>query len=82
MFNKEIFAERLQGLRAEKGITAVTLAKDLGVSKQAIFQLEKGENYPHCNTLVALAQYYEVSMDYLAGLTDEPNSGLAKEETK
>lgn len=72
MFNKIIFAERLEELRIKKGITTVQLSREIGVSKQAISQFEKAANYPHVNTLTALADYFDVSLDYLVGRSDDP----------
>ena len=72
MFDKNIFGERLASLRKNKNISAVILAKEIGVSKAAISQFEKAVNYPHCNTLVALADYFDVSLDYLVGRSDDP----------
>jgi len=72
LFNKIIFAERLEELRIQKGLTAVALSKAIGVSKQAIGQFEKAANYPHVNTLTALADYFNVSLDYLVGRSDIP----------
>ena len=72
MLNKIIFAERLKNLRTENNISTIKLANEIGVSKQAISQFEKGSNYPHVNTLIALADYFNVSLDYLVGRSDDP----------
>lgn len=72
MFNKIIFAERLEAMRVQKGLTTVQLSREIGVSKQAISQFEKAANYPHVNTLTALADFFGVSIDYLVGRTDNP----------
>lgn len=72
MFDKDSFSNRLQKLRSEKKITAKTLSEELGLSKAAISQFEKGVNYPHCNTLCKLGDYFNVSLDYLAGRSDDP----------
>jgi len=72
MFSKKIFAERLKQLRIQKNISAVMLAEKIGVSKAAISQFENGANYPNCNNLCILADYFDVSLDYLAGRSDNP----------
>lgn len=74
MFNQKLFAERLISLRTSHNISTVGLAKAVGISKQAISQFEKCANYPHCRTLVSLADYFDVSVDYLVGRTDNPQS--------
>ncbi len=74
MFNKETFANRLIMLRKSKNISALFLAQKVGVSKSAISQFENAVNYPHCNTLIKLADYFDVSLDYLVGRSDDPKS--------
>ena len=76
LFSKEIFASRLHALRTDRKLSSVQLAKDIGVSKQAISQFEKCANYPHVNTLVLISDYFNVSLDYLAGRTDDPKGGV------
>ncbi len=73
MFSKNIFATRLKELRKSNNITTVQLAKEIGVSKQSISQFEKEAIYPHCNTLCQLADYFDVSLDYLTGRSDNPH---------
>ena len=67
MFDQNLFSKRLVGLRKANNITTVDLAKAIGVSKQAISQFEKCISYPHCRTLAALADYFDVPIDYLTG---------------
>ncbi len=73
MFDKNIFSERLSYLRKTHNISALTIAKELGISKAAISQFENCANYPHVNTLTSLADYFHVSIDYLTGRTDCPD---------
>lgn len=49
------------------------LGDSIGVSHTAILQFEKGITLPAVDTLVALADYFDVSVDYLLGVSDEPN---------
>lgn len=72
MFSKEIFSDRLTTLRAERKVSSQSLAKTIGVSRPAISRFEHGVDYPHVNTLIALADYFDVSLDYLAGRSDDP----------
>lgn len=72
MFDKNIFSKRLLSLRNEKKLSTRALAAEIGISQQAISQFEKQATYPHCNTLVALADYFDVSLDYLTGRSDNP----------
>ena len=61
------FGERLRALRQEKGIGPVELAKALGVSKSMISFWECGVNEPTLSRLVAIADFFGVTIDYLAG---------------
>ena len=66
----EIFSNRLKELRMEAGISQRTLANAINVTQKAIDFWEKGINEPKLSCLIKLAQYFNVSIDYLAGLED------------
>lgn len=72
MFPIEIFSERLMGVRKSKNISAKDVAQALGLSKAAISQFESGKNAPSSSVLIALADYFDVSLDYLTGRTNFP----------
>ena len=63
-----IFSERLKELRTEKGIGQVELAKNLGVSKGIISLWETGLREPKLSNLIAIAKFFNVTIDYLAGI--------------
>ncbi len=63
-----IFRERLKELRTERGIGQVELAKALNVSKGIISFWENGLREPKLSNLIGMAQYFEISIDYLVGL--------------
>lgn len=67
-----IFAKRLRELIKTKGIKHGDLAdkKVLNVSRQAVGQYCNGTALPPADKIVILAQYFDVSADYLLGLTD------------
>ncbi|MBD5154609.1 MAG: helix-turn-helix transcriptional regulator [Oscillibacter sp.] len=67
----EIFAERIKELRLEHGLTQEAVGEIIGVKRYAVYSYEKGRACPEMKGLVALADYFEVSMDYLAGRTDK-----------
>ncbi len=67
----ELFAERLKELRAEQGVSQVLLAKSLGVSKGIVSLWENGLREPTLSNLVALADYFCVSLDFLTGRTKD-----------
>ena len=59
--------ERLRAERNKKGVTAAEVARSLGLTQGAISQFENGIRSPSTGALVALAKYYNVSLDYLVG---------------
>lgn len=65
---KSVFCERLKDLRAEKGVGQIELSKAINVSKGIISLWENGLREPKLSNLIVLAQYFEVSIDYLVGL--------------
>lgn len=64
------FSERIKELRKEKGLSQENVGSVIGVKKYAIYFYEKGRACPDMKGLIALADYFDVSMDYLAGRTD------------
>jgi len=65
---KNIFCERLKELRIEKGLGQIELANAISVSKGIISLWENGLREPKLSNLIVLAQYFQVSIDYLVGL--------------
>ncbi len=65
---KETFGERLKTLRLEKGLGQIELAKALDVGKSIISLWERDKCEPTLTNLIAIAQFFNVSIDYLAGL--------------
>lgn len=64
------FKTNLRNLRIEKGITQPDLAKDLHVSNAIISYWETGKREPTLSALIAIANYFNVSLDYLTGLKE------------
>ena len=65
------FEERLIQLRTAKKISQQTLAEYLGVSRWSVHNYARGKNRPDYEGLLKLADYFEVSLDYLSGRTDD-----------
>ena len=64
------FAETLKSLLKNRGITLETLAHELGTTRQAIHQYTSGKTYPKYDTLIKIADFLDVSTDYLlTGIT-------------
>lgn len=68
----EALEDRLKRLRKLAGETQSVLAAAIGVSTAQILRFEKGEQKPGLDNLWKLADHFGVTMDYLAGRTDEP----------
>lgn len=66
----KIFGERLRDLRKKRRLTQVELGKEVNVTSTAISYYEKGEKKPAYETLVKLADFFDVSLDYLLGRVD------------
>lgn len=64
------FSDTLKGLREKNGYTQQRLSELLHVSKNSISHYELGKNMPDINILVEMTDIFDVSLDYLLGLTD------------
>ena len=64
------FAERLKSLRREKGWSQQRLADELELSKSSVNMYERGEREPGFETMEAIADLFNVDMNYLYGRTD------------
>ena len=64
------FKVRLKAIRIERGITLKEISEHLGITMRAYQYYESGERYPDFKGLIALADYLDVSIDYLVGRTD------------
>lgn len=80
---------RIRFLREEAGLTQEVLAKKIGVSRQVLGNYEKEINYPSPDLLCKFADFFDCSIDYLIGrsddlgvisITNEKSSSLAKDE--
>ena len=62
----------LKKLRKEKGLTQISLQMKTGIEQALLSKFENGERIPPTDTLIRLADFYEVSMDYIMCRTDNP----------
>ena len=67
-----VFCDRLSALKQSSGATLSQLAEAAGISPRAIKYYASGEREPTMSTLIALADYFDVSIDYLVGRSDDP----------
>ena len=66
-----IFCERVKELRIEHNLTQKQLADKLQTTNSSVCDWEKGRSQPDLQTLAKIAQFFQVSVDYLLGLKDD-----------
>lgn len=64
------FPSRLRRLREREGKSRVVLSQLCGLSDSSIRRYEQGEIKPNVDSLIAIADYFRVSVDYLLGRTN------------
>ncbi len=64
------FAERLKQLRSESNLRQEDLATIISMHRATIGKYETNERFPDKETLIALSKFFNVSVDYLLGITD------------
>lgn len=68
-----IYTERIRGLREDHDLTQKSIADILYVNRQTYADYEKGNVRIPIDRLITLAKYYNVSMDYISGVSDIKN---------
>ena len=66
------FPQRLQELKQRQGVMQKDVASAVGVPLRTSQRYERGENEPQLSTLIRIADFYGVTLDYLAGRSDVP----------
>ena len=66
------FTQRFCLLLDERNITAYRVAKETGISERLVGFWKAGQMRPHIDNLIRLADYFQVSIDYLVGRSDDP----------
>lgn len=69
-----MIGERLSDLRKDRGLTQKELADALHLTKDNISAYEREYNEAPDNVKIAIARFFDVSVDYLLGLTDSPSA--------
>lgn len=67
---------RIKELRQQKHLTQVKLAFEIGITQTALSRYETDEREIDCETLKVIADYFNVSIDYLLRETDNPKRNL------
>ena len=69
-----MIGERLYDLRKDKGLSQDQLGDLLNINKHSISAYERGRSEPPDEIKIIFAKYFNVSVDYLLGITDIPNA--------
>lgn len=69
-----MIGERLYELRKDAGLTQDELGSILKVNKHSISSYERDKSEPPDDIKISIAEYFHVSVDYLLGATNNPNS--------
>ena len=67
-----IMKNRLKELRKSRGYTQVSVQMQTGVEQALLSKFENGERVPPTETLLRLAEFYNVSIDYILCRTEKP----------
>lgn len=65
-----LFSQRLCELRKQHGISQAALAQELGIALRAYQYYERGQRDPQLSVAISIADFYGVSLDYLAGRSE------------
>lgn len=69
----KVMYRRIRELREDRDLNQTKVAKMLGMSQTGYSKYETGENDIPTNILIKLAEFYGTSIDYLLGVTDNPD---------
>ena len=72
----EILGERLRNLRESMKLSQIKIAGLIGTTQASINRYESGTSTPSTKVLLWYADYFDVSMDYIYGRTDQPQGRL------
>lgn len=71
---------RIKELRKDKGLTMKQFGEQIGMAESTISLYEAGKRQPDIETLNKIANYFNVTTDYLLGRTDDRNSRIIEDE--
>lgn len=78
----KICGERLRALRNSMKYSQMKFAEIFEIGQSSVFRYENGESSPPLELLVKVADYFDVSLDYILGRTDHPQGKLYELKTK
>lgn len=78
----KVVAERIRKLRESVRLSQVKMGEVVGVKQSSLNRYESGQASPSFETLVRYADYFDVSLDYIFGRTDDPQGKLYECKTQ
>ncbi len=69
----DMIAQRIRTLRESVRISQLKMAKTFGIGQSSMFRYESGETSVPAEVLLKYADYFDVSLDYIFGRTDDPH---------
>ena len=72
-----VFSQRLTALRKGQGLSQAAAAEGVNAAPRAYQNYEYGSAEPRLSTLIRIADFYGVTLEYLAGRSDDPGPGRA-----
>mgnify|MGYP001033813528 CR=1 FL=1 len=76
------YGHRIAKLREQRRLTQEELAKHLSISRASLSHYEKNRRMPDYETLNKMADFFDVTVDYLIGRTDDPSPALNNDPVK
>lgn len=80
MFSKELFAQRVREVRKLHNETQKQLGDAIGTKANNVSEIESGKKTTTSEKIAKLCRHYNVSADYLLGLSDDPRGGIERWE--
>ena len=77
-----LISNRLIGLRDKENISITDLAKKFGIDRKTIWRAETEQYIPKTEVLIMYAKYFDVSLDYICGLIDNPEPISTRKKRK
>lgn len=69
----DVMQNRLKEIRKRSGYTQISVQMQTGIEQALLSKFENGERIPPTETLVRLAEFYDVSIDYILCRTEKPD---------
>jgi len=76
MLSEKVFGSRVRSLRESMNLSQKALGEVIGVTNGQISDIERGRRFTPIQNLVALADFFCVTLDYLVGRSDDPKGGI------